>query len=164
MAETRRREGAKGREGRGEGGFFEARSGIVGMRGDGCGDDLVEELAFRTIGAAIEVHKVLGPGLPETVYERGLCHELNLRQIPHERQAVVPVVYKGEPVGEGHVDVLVAGRLVVELKVTERLMPIHSVQALSYLCALSLPLGLVINFNVPVLHDGIRRVINTARR
>jgi len=126
-------------------------------------DEATEAFATAVIGAAIEVHRVLGPGLPEKVYREALSHELTLRGISHVCEFPVPVVYKGRPVGEGRIDVMVDGRLVIEIKVVESLAPVHKAQALSYLQALHLPLALLLNFNVHVMKDGIRRVINTYR-
>ena len=124
-------------------------------------DAETEELAARVIGAAIEVHRLMGPGLPEVSYKKALSHELTLRGIPHECEFPVPIVYKGVLVGEGRVDILVARRLVLEIKVAETLTPVHRAQCLTYLQALKLELGLLLNFNVAVMKDGIRRVINT---
>ena len=120
-----------------------------------------EALATAVIGAAIEVHKELGPGLPENSYKLALSHELDLRGIPHECEVRVPIVYKGKPVGEGWIDILVGGKLVVELKAVEALTPVHRAQVLTYLSVTKLKLGLLINFNVAMLKDGIKRVINT---
>ena len=130
-------------------------------RDDGCGDDVAERLATAVIGAAIEVHRVLGPGLPEMVYERALAHELTLHNILFERQALLPVVYKGVEVGEGRMDLLIDNRLVVELKSCDGLNDVHRAQVRTYLLLTGHRLGLLINFNVPVLRDGIRRVINS---
>ncbi len=124
-------------------------------------DQVTEEIATHTIGAAIEVHRHLGPGLPEISYRKALSHELTLRGIDHQCEFPVPIIYKGLAVGEGKVDILVAQRLVVEIKVVEVLTPVHRAQAIAYLQALKLPLGLLINFNVAILRDGIKRVINT---
>jgi GxxExxY protein len=121
----------------------------------------VEELAVEVIGAAIEVHRRLGPGLPEVAYRNALSHELGLRGIPHACEVAAPIDYKGVKVAEGRVDLLVGQKLVVEIKVVEALGPVHRAQALSYLCAMKLELALLINFNVPILKDGIKRVINT---
>lgn len=119
----------------------------------------VDRLAREVIGAGIEVHRHLGPGFLESIYEEALIIELALRGIPFERQKPVPVSYKERNVGEGRVDLLVAKELVVELKAVEALAPIHKAQVISYLKAMGLHLGLLINFNVPVLRAGIRRVI-----
>jgi GxxExxY protein len=117
--------------------------------------------ATEVVGAAIEVHSLLGPGFLEAVYERALCVELGLRSVPYRRQVPVMVAYKGHDVGESCLDLLVADRLVVELKAIEALAPIHWVQVRSYLKATGCLLGLLINFNVPVLLRGVRRVILT---
>jgi GxxExxY protein len=124
-------------------------------------DDETEQLASDVIAAAIEVHRHLGPGLPETSYRRAMSRELTLRHIPHTCECAVPIHYKGELVGEGRVDILVAGRLVVEVKVVECVNKIHVAQTIAYLQALKLQLGLILNFNVAIMKDGIRRVINT---
>ncbi|MFB3816242.1 MAG: GxxExxY protein [Candidatus Methylomirabilales bacterium] len=121
----------------------------------------LDALAQAVIGAAIEVHRELGPGYLESIYEQALAIELGLREIPFVRQAAVPVLYKGHVVGEGRIDFLVGGELVVELKTVDVLAAIHKAQVLSYLKALKLHLGLLINFNVPVLRGGIQRVIRS---
>jgi GxxExxY protein len=121
----------------------------------------LDELARRVIGAAIEVHGVLGPGFLESVYEEALCVELTLRGIQFGRQVPIGVQYKGQTVGDARLDLLVGEKLVVELKAVERLAPIHVAQILSYLKATRLQLGLLISFNVTLLRHGIRRVIYT---
>ena len=119
----------------------------------------VNELTREVIGAAIEVHKVLGPGLLESAYEECLCHELKLRAIPFERQKELPIEYKGVALDCGYrLDLVVANKLVVELKACERLEPIHKAQLLTYLKLTGIQLGLLINFNVPVLKQGIKRL------
>ncbi|HEX9988440.1 MAG TPA: GxxExxY protein [Chloroflexia bacterium] len=115
-------------------------------------------LSYRVIGAALEVHRLLGPGFLESVYEEALCIELTLRGIPFARQVAVTLDYKGQAVGEGRLDVLVGNVLVVELKAVEALAPIHTAQLLSYLKTTGHKLGLLINFNVPILKDGIKRL------
>ena len=120
-------------------------------------DAAIDALAHRVIGAAIEVHRELGPGYLECVYEEALCVELALRQTHFARQAPFHLLYKGVPVGEGRIDLLVEERLVVELKTVDRLAPIHIAQILSYLKALRQPLGLLINFKVA--RAGVRRVV-----
>ena len=122
-------------------------------------DRKTDELAKAVIGAAIEVHRVLGPGYLESVYEEALAVELKLRGIPFERQKGMSVDYKGHAVGEGRLDVFVDDCLIVELKTVEALAPIHTAQVISYLKAMQLPLGLLVNFNVPLLKDGIKRII-----
>lgn len=118
------------------------------------------ELTHEIIGAAIEVHRLLGPGLLESAYEECLSHELALRAIPFERQKPVPVVYKEKKLDCGYrMDLLVANRIVVELKSVEALAPIHDAILLTYLRLSNCHLGLLINFNVLVLKKGIRRLV-----
>jgi GxxExxY protein len=124
-------------------------------------DEATEELAKRTIGTAIEVHKHLGAGLPETVYRNALAHEFELRGLPYQTEVPVPVYYKGKLVGEGRLDILVDGVLIIELKVVESLTDTHRAQVIAYLQATGLQLGLLINYNVTVLREGIKRVIRT---
>ena len=116
-------------------------------------------LSNRVIGAALEVHRILGPGFVEAVYEEALAVELELRDIPYTLQQNVAVEYKGRLVGQSRLDLLVAESLVVELKAVEVLLPVHTAQLLSYLKATGHKLGLLVNFNTPLLRDGIRRVI-----
>jgi GxxExxY protein len=118
------------------------------------------EITHQIIGAAIEVHKHLGPGLLESAYEECLAHELRLRNFRVERQKPVPVVYKQTKLECGYrLDLLVEGRIVVELKSVEGLGPIHEAIILTYLRMSGHKLGLLINFNVSVLKDGVRRFI-----
>jgi GxxExxY protein len=113
------------------------------------------ELTHQIIGAAIEVHKLLGPGLLESVYEECLAHELQLRNMNIERQKGVPVVYKQTKLECGYrIDLLVEGRIVVELKAIDGFAPIHEAIILTYLRLSGHRLGLLINFNVTVLKDG----------
>ena len=122
--------------------------------------DDINELTGEVIGAAIEVHKALGPGLLESVYEECMCVELGLREIPYERQKELPVEYKGAKLDCAYrLDILVA-KLVVELKACNSLEPIHEAQLLTYLKLTGLKVGLLINFNVPVLKEGIKRLVN----
>ncbi len=119
-----------------------------------------EELTEQIIGAAIEVHKALGPGLLEGVYEECLCHELRLRNLMFERQILVPVIYKGVTLDCGYrLDLVVADSVILELKSIERVLPIHEAQLLTYMRLLSKPVGFIINFNVPVLRNGIIRKV-----
>jgi GxxExxY protein len=121
----------------------------------------INDLTGEGIGAAIEVHKILGPGLLESAYEECLCRELELRRIPYERQKELPIEYKGLRLDCGYrLDILVANRLILELKACESLEPIHKAQLLTYLKLTGIKLGLLINFNVPVLKQGIKRVAN----
>lgn len=122
-------------------------------------DSTLERWAHDVIGAAIEVHRTLGPGFLEQLYEEAFCLELALRQIPFTRQVSVPMTYKGHAIGDGRVDVLVSDSLIVELKAIDTLRPIHTAQIMSYLRATGHTLGLLINFNIPLLKDGIRRII-----
>jgi GxxExxY protein len=120
-----------------------------------------EERTHAIIGAAIEVHRELGPGLLESAYEECLCHELNLRGVPFRRQQPLPVVYKGLQLDCAYrLDVLVGDAVVVEVKAVESLLPVHEAQLITYLKLSSKKVGLLINFCVPVLKDGIvRRVL-----
>jgi GxxExxY protein len=118
------------------------------------------EITHEIIGAAIEVHKLLGPGLLESAYEECLVHELRLRSLRVERQKGVPVVYKETKLECGYrIDLLVEGRIVVELKSIDFLGPIHEAIVLTYLRLSGHHLGLLINFNVTALKDGVRRFI-----
>ena len=119
----------------------------------------LDRLARTVIGAAIEVHRHLGPGYLESLYEEALTIELALRGISFQRQKPIAVTYKGHAIGEGRVDLVVSDELLVELKAVEALAPIHKAQVISYLKATEYHLGLLINFNVPVLRSGIQRVV-----
>jgi GxxExxY protein len=119
----------------------------------------MDVLAKSMIDAAIEVHRALGPGFLESIYEEALAVELTTRRIPFERQKPLMVMYKDRAVGEGRIDLVVGEELLVELKAVEALAPIHKAQVISYLKAMGRQLGLLINFNVPVLRSGIQRVI-----
>lgn len=120
-----------------------------------------QQLTESIIGAAIEVHNALGPGLLESAYEACLSHELTLRGIAHRRQVELPVIFKGQLVECGYrLDFLVENAVVVELKSVEKIAPIHEAQLFSYLKLSGFRLGLLINFNVRLLKDGIvRRVM-----
>jgi GxxExxY protein len=122
-------------------------------------DSRTDALAHQVIGAAIEVHRHLGPGFLEKVYEEALCVELRLREIPFERQRPAKVEYKGEYVGEGQLDLLVDERLIVELKAVREVAPIHRAIVVSYLKAMEKSLALLINFKVARLKDGVQRVV-----
>ena len=116
------------------------------------------ELTHSIIGACIEVHRELGAGLLESAYEECLCHELSLRQIPFERQVALPVRYKGCRLDCGYViDLIVDRKVLLELKSVEQLNPIFEAQLLTYLRLANLRVGLLVNFNTPVLTDGIKR-------
>lgn len=121
-----------------------------------------DEISYKVIGAAIEVHKTLGgPGLLEGVYESCLYHELKLRGLKVERQVRVPVIYKGEEVREPLViDLIVEDKLIIEVKATEKDSPIHEVQLLTYLRLTGKKLGLLINFGRKSVKEGTSRVVN----
>jgi GxxExxY protein len=122
-------------------------------------DPSLEIIAGQVIGAAIEVHKVLGPGFVESVYEEALAAELELRNIPYARQTAFRLEYKGRPVGEGRTDFIIADGIVLELKAVDAIAPVHKGQLAAYLRATKRRYGLLINFNEAVLKDGIRRVL-----
>ena len=121
----------------------------------------INQLTGQIIGAAIEVHKTLGPGLLESAYEECLCRELSLRGFSYERQKEVPVEYKGVRLDCGYrLDIVVSESVILELKACDRLERIHQAQLLTYLKLTGIKYGLLINFNVSVLKDGIKRMIN----
>ena len=124
-------------------------------------DEHLDHLAYQTIGAAIEVHRHLGPGFLENVYEAALAVELEKRSIAFERQVAIHVDYKGIKVGESRIDLMVEKTLVVELKAIDALLPIHKARLISYLKAVNKSLGLLINFKVEALRTGIQRVVLT---
>lgn len=120
----------------------------------------INQLTEAIIGAAMEVHRALGPGLLESAYEECLCRELNLRGIPYERQKELPLVYKGARVDVGYrLDLLVAGAVVVEIKTVEKILPVHEAQLLTYMRLGGWKVGLLLNFQVPVMKQGIRRMV-----
>jgi GxxExxY protein len=119
-----------------------------------------EELTKRIIGAAIEVHRELGPGLLESVYEECLCYELEALQIPFSRQVVMPLVYKANRLDCGfRADVIVTDRVLIEIKAVEAVTDLHKAQLLTYLKITHLKVGLILNFNSVVLKDGIVRMV-----
>jgi GxxExxY protein len=121
----------------------------------------INGLSNKIIGAAIEVHKNLGPGLLESIYEECLCHELNLRGFSIERQKPLPITYKDKLLDCNYrLDIVVEGAIVLELKSCEKIEPIHKAQLLTYLKMSGFSLGLLLNFNVSVMRDGIVRVVN----
>lgn len=121
----------------------------------------MSELSEKIIGAAIEVHRDLGAGLLESTYEACLAYELNLRGIKAVRQKKLPIHYKGLDIDEAYqVDLFVEDRIILELKVVDNLSDIHLAQLLTYLKLSNCSLGYLINFNVPLLKNGIRRVVN----
>jgi GxxExxY protein len=116
-----------------------------------------DDIARKVIGAAIEVHRWLGPGFLEKVYETALCHELGLRGLAFERQNEILVPYKQIQIGGQRLDLVVEGRIIVELKCVEEFAPIHQARLISYLKATGLRVGLLINFKTSALRDGIKR-------
>jgi GxxExxY protein len=119
------------------------------------------EISERIIGAAMEVHRILGPGLLESVYEDALCHELHLRGLQFKRQQSVPIPYKGIKLGTDlRLDLLVKDKVIVDLKAKEKLSTIDKPKLLTYLRLSGKHLGLIVNFHVEVLRDGISRVVN----
>ena len=121
----------------------------------------INELSSKIIGATIEVHKALGPGLLESAYEECLCHELTLQRISFDRQRPLPVEYKGERLDCGYrLDIVVEHTIILELKSCEGIEPIHKAQLLTYLKLSGLSLGLLLNFNVAIMRDGIVRIVN----
>lgn len=122
---------------------------------------LEKDLTDKIIGAAIEVHRTLGPGLLESAYQVCMEHECKLQKIPFERQVDLPLNYKGIDLDAGYViDLIFDKRVIVELKAVERIIPVHEAQLLTYMKLTGIRVGLLLNFNVPVLKDGIyRRVL-----
>ena len=121
---------------------------------------LIEGLARQMIDSAFKVHKALGPGLLESVYEHCLCHELSKRGLDIARQVAVPVVYDGEKLDAGlKLDVIVGGKIIPEIKAIERILPVHRAQLLTYMKLTGCKLGFLLNFNVPVIKDGIHRLV-----
>ena len=121
----------------------------------------LNQLTERVIGACMEIHKTLGPGLLESACEEGLCHELRLASLGFARPKPLPVAYKGVQLDCGYrLDLVIEDKLIVELKTVQELSPIHEAQLLTYLKLSGLTVGLLINFNVPILRRGIRRLVN----
>jgi GxxExxY protein len=119
-----------------------------------------EDLTKQIIGAAIEVHRELGPGLLESVYEECLCHELSTRQIPFRRQVVLPLIYKTKQLDCGfRADVIIADKVLIEIKAVETVTELHKAQLLTYLRITGLKVGLILNFNTVVLKDGMVRLV-----
>ena len=119
---------------------------------------LAIDLTEKTIGCAIEVHRHLGPGLLESVYESALCTELKSLALPFTRQIGVPVFYKGELIAEHRPDLIIRDEVIVEIKSVERFNPVFLAEMLTYLRITNLRVGLILNFNRPVMKDGVRRV------
>lgn len=124
-------------------------------------DKFLDDLARVVVDAAMEVHRELGPRYVEAVYEEALAVELLMQAVAFERQKAVSVSCKGHPAGEGRVDLLVGGPLIVELKAVEKLLPVHKAQVISYLKTRGTSLALLIDFNERLLKDGIQRIVLT---
>ncbi|MDR1304286.1 MAG: GxxExxY protein [Verrucomicrobiales bacterium] len=121
----------------------------------------MEQLTGQIIAAAIEVHRALGPGLLESAYEECLGKELELQNIPFKRQVPLPIIYKGFEISCGYrLDLVVSDAIILELKTVSSIEPIHAAQLLTYLKLSHKTLGLIINFHVPVLKQGIKRIVN----
>ncbi len=119
-----------------------------------------KDLTEKIIGAAIEVHKYWGPGLIESVYEKSLARELELRGFEYKQQVDLPLEYKGVQVGDGlRLDLIVEGKVVVELKVVKDFDPVHESQLLTYMRITGCKVGLLINFNKPTLREGVKRYV-----
>ena len=118
-----------------------------------------DPLTHQIIGCAIEVHRHLGPGLLEATYEEALCIELDDAALPYTRQVRVPVSYKGRLIGEHRPDLVVADRVLVEVKSVEALHPVHQAQTLAYMRVLQVHVGLLMNFNSAVLRTNVRRFV-----
>ena len=119
-----------------------------------------DPISGAVIAAAIEVHRILGPGLLESIYQRALCHEMTIRNMSFQSQEPVAVIYKGVNLGDDlRPDIVVPGKLVVELKAVEKVLPIHEAQLITYLKLTRIRTGLLINFNVCLLKDGIKRMV-----
>lgn len=127
--------------------------------------DDVEHLATLAVDAAFTVHSELGPGLLETAYESCFAHELELRGVNYQRQLPVALNYKGKLIEVGfRADVVMAGKLLIELKAVEQVIPVHKAQVITYLKILKLPLGLLINFNEILIKHGIQRILNIPKQ
>jgi GxxExxY protein len=123
-------------------------------------DESLDQIAKEIVDSAFKVHSALGPGLLEQIYESCLVKELTKRKLSVERQQVVPVFYDGELIEPGlRLDLMVGEKVIVELKAVEALLPLHQAQLITYLKLSGKKLGLLINFNVPVIREGIKRVI-----
>jgi len=121
----------------------------------------MNQLSSKIIGAAIEVHKNLGPGLLESAYEECLCHELSIHGMSFEKQKSLPINYKGKRLDCGYrLDIVVENAIILELKSCEKIESIHKAQLLTYLKLSGLNLGLILNFKVPFMRDGIVRIVN----
>jgi GxxExxY protein len=147
MLEPQRHEGHEGRK-------YEEKKEYVPIPAE------TEKVAHEVIQGAFRVHRELGPGLLESVYESCLCHELSKSRLEFKRQLALPIVYDGLRLESGlRIDLLVEDCLIVELKACDGLLPIHQAQTLTYLKLAQVRLGLLINFNVELLKDGLKRIV-----
>ncbi len=122
--------------------------------------DRVEKIAAEIVDAAVQIHQSLGPGLLETVYQSCLCYELSSRKIPFKTEVDVPIIYKNVRLDSGfRLDILVDDSIVLELKSVEKIIPIHEAQLLTYLKLTNTRLGFILNFNVPIMKQGTKRMI-----
>lgn len=123
--------------------------------------EFLDRITEKIIGCAIEVHKGLGPGLLESAYEECLCYELEQRGLKFERQVSLPVVYKDVKLDCGYrMDIVIENSIIVEVKAVENLIPVHDAQLLSYLKLYNKKVGLLMNFHVPILKKGLKRIVN----
>lgn len=121
----------------------------------------IEKIASEVVDSIFKVHDYFGPGMLESLYEKALCKEFEKRKLAYVRQMSVPVYYHGDELGEGfRADVVVENHILLELKACEKLQPVHRAQTLSYMRLSNIPLGFLVNFNVPMIRNGIVRVIN----
>lgn len=119
------------------------------------------QLTQSIMDCLFKVHSVMGPGLLEGIYEECLCHELAKREIAYERQKIMPLTYEGIQLGKGLVlDLVVSGKVIIELKSIESIHPVHKAQILTYLKLSGLPIGFLVNFNVPLIKNGVQRFVN----
>ncbi|MEO7850994.1 MAG: GxxExxY protein [Rubrivivax sp.] len=140
------------------------KGGFIHRRGTEDAEFAQSEVTERVLAAAFEVHTVLGAGLLESIYQRALARELHLRGVRFEQQVAIPLAYKGATLDAPlRLDLLVEGAVIVEIKSVLHLDQIHQAQVLTYLRLADLRVGLLINFNVPSLRQGIKRVINIPR-
>jgi len=124
-------------------------------------ETIENKITEKIIGCAIEVHRTLGPGLLESAYEKCLCYELNQVGLMYKEQVSLPVIYKGVKLDCGYrMDVVVEDKVIIEIKTVERILPIHEAQLLSYLKIYNKKVGLLMNFHVPVLKNGLKRIAN----
>lgn len=120
-----------------------------------------EELAKKIFESALEVHKILGPGLLESIYHHALLQELNIRKTTCETEVKIPLTYKGIPTGKSlFLDILVEQEIILELKSVDEIQPVHMAQLLSYLKLTNKKMGFLINFNVPLIKEGVRRIVH----